>query len=289
MGLGIRSKNLLNFNFPSIVWKPLVNDVVTEADVAAIDNLAWNPLEGIKQAESSMKPEMFDEAMEEIKFEVNGSDGKLRPLIDGGDQVSLSWKNRKKFIDLIRKYRLNEFTAQCQAMRRGLATVVPQALLSIFTWRELEVAVCGRGMTIEDVAMLERLTNYSGCSASDPHIKLFWQMMREKFTEEERGKFLVYVWGRSRLPTVESDFGQTFRINDYSRSKGKPDDWFPIGHTCGFSIDFPRYTSIEMMTKRVLWAINASGEIDADGGGGGGTNYYQSSNDNEDDGEESLF
>jgi len=74
-----------------------------------------------------------------------------------------------------------------------------------------------------------------------------------------------------------------------TRSKGKPDDWFPIGHTCGFSIDFPRYTSLDMMTKRILWAINASGEIDADGGGGGGTNYYQSSNDNDDDGEESLF
>jgi len=261
--------------------------VVTEADVAAVDNLAWSPVEGVKASEN-FKPEIFDEAMADIKFEVNGSDGKLRQLVDGGDQISLTHKNRKRFVELIRKYRLNEFTPQCQAIRRGLATVVPLALLSIFTWRELEVAICGRGMTLEDVALLERLTNYGGCSASDPHIKLFWKMMRERFTEEDRGKFLAYVWGRSRLPTVESDFGQTFRINEYSRPKGKPDDWFPIGHTCGFSIEFPKYSNIDIMTKRVLWAINASGEIDADGSGGGSSGYYQSGNE-EDDGEESLF
>src|SRR4051812_12314659 len=33
--------------------------------------------------------------------------------------------------------RLEEFKPQCAAMRRGLATVVPYAVLSLFTWEEL--------------------------------------------------------------------------------------------------------------------------------------------------------
>ena len=40
--------------------------------------------------------------------------------------------------------RLSESRVQMAAVRRGLACIVPMAqLLRLFTWRELEVMVCG--------------------------------------------------------------------------------------------------------------------------------------------------
>jgi len=241
-------------------------------DVTAIDVLAFKQIDAIKQAEETCpKPELFDEIMKDVKFEVVGSDAILRPLMEGGENISLTWKNRKQFVDLLRKYRLSEFSSQCLALKRGLATVVPQSFLSIFSWRELEVQVCGRGITNAEIDLLERITTYNGCGASDAHIKMFWEMMRFRFSEEDRARFFVFTWGRSRLPTLEADYGQRFQIYMLNRNKGAPDDWYPLGHTCGFYIELPRYTNINSMTKRVLWAINNSAEIDADSSEGRGT------------------
>ena len=40
----------------------------------------------------------------------------------------------------------------------------------------------------------------------------------------------------------------------------------PIAHTCGFSIEMPKYTTLEVMVKKVMWAMQNCGSVDADGG-----------------------
>lgn len=40
---------------------------------------------------------------------------------------------------------------------------------------------------------------------------------------------------------------------------------FPLGHTCGFTFDLPRYTTDEICKTKILYAITACGEIDTDG------------------------
>eukprot|EP00468_Gymnochlora_sp_CCMP2014_P011319 CAMPEP_0167765182 /NCGR_PEP_ID=MMETSP0110_2-20121227/14520_1 /TAXON_ID=629695 /ORGANISM="Gymnochlora sp., Strain CCMP2014" /LENGTH=113 /DNA_ID=CAMNT_0007652817 /DNA_START=123 /DNA_END=464 /DNA_ORIENTATION=- len=90
-------------------------------------------------------------------------------------------------------------------------------------------------------------------------------MMKERFNEEERATFLIFVWGRSRLPTRVQDFDQKFSITGHSRSSSNPDGWFPIAHTCGFSVELPKYTNIDIMTKRIKWAMNNCQSTDADG------------------------
>jgi len=288
MGLALRTKNLISLNFPALVWKQLTNDPVTESDVTAIDSLSFQLLDTIRQLENTNPPpDLFDRKMAEIKFTAYGSDKKMRPLCEGGDNMTLTWANRHQFIALFKKFRLNEFSVQCAAIKRGLATVVPVSLLSLFSWKELEAQVCGRGITIEQVDLLEKMTSYSGCSASDAHIRLFWEMYRNRFTDEQRALWLVFVWGRSRLPLTEADFERKFTISSHSRSSANQDTLFPIGHTCGFSVEMPKYSNTESMYGKITWAINYSNEIDADGGSANMSNTLSFADD--DDGEPSLF
>lgn len=56
------------------------------------------------------------------------------------------------------KFRLNEFKRQIEAMRRGLSLIIPEGLLNILTWRELETMVCGK--PILDVELLRQNTVY---------------------------------------------------------------------------------------------------------------------------------
>lgn len=58
------------------------------------------------------------------------------------------------------RVRLHESDKQIQAMRKGLSTVVPESLLQLMTWQDLEWRVCGRPYV--DVGLLRRHTEYSG-------------------------------------------------------------------------------------------------------------------------------
>lgn len=41
----------------------------------------------------------------------------------------------------------------------------------------------------------QAVTEYSGCRKEQPHIKLFWQALRD-FTPEERSMLVKFTWGR---------------------------------------------------------------------------------------------
>ena len=92
------------------------------------------------------------------------------------------------------EFKKHEFDIQIDAMRSGMACVVPFALLGMFTWEEIQREVCGeQRMNIE---LLKKMTKYENCFASDQHIKFFWEMLSTKFNEGERSLWLKFVWGR---------------------------------------------------------------------------------------------
>lgn len=165
MGLAVRTKNVLDLDLPSIVWKALVSDTVTEEDVLAIDLLSFKILDELKKFENTggLAPELFT-ACVNSKFVVIGSDQRVYELVKGGQDIPVTWDNRKQFASALIHYRLNEFKLQCEAIRRGLATVVPFPLLSLFTWYELEIEVCGRPKM--NIDLLEQMTSYDGCTST---------------------------------------------------------------------------------------------------------------------------
>eukprot|EP00466_Bigelowiella_natans_P005441 jgi/Bigna1/39801/e_gw1.36.36.1 len=205
----------------------------------------------------------------------------MKELIPNGGNVSLQWSNRRLYTEKLREFRLHEFDEHVKAMRSGLSEVVPITYLSVFTWRELESQIAGYGMTDKQIDLLEKMTDYEGGKKDEPHIKFFWKMMRERFNNEQRVKFLVFVWGRSRLPVTAADFEKKFTIQSHHGSAANPDAFFPIAHTCFFSIELPKYTSLDIMTKKVLWAMNNCTSIDADGGPMGGRPVGNTESDDE--------
>jgi len=261
MGLSLRTRNLLNLKFPSIVWKPLVGSPVDMSDVEAIDVLSSNILKQINHPDAKSLPsELFNESMADIKFTVVDSAGKTRPLCPGGEQKSLTSENCHEYSAMVQNYRINEFRKQTAAIRQGLGKVVPLEALCLFSWKELEIMVCGRGFASEDVDLLKRNTEFSGFNQNDQMVEWFWEIMKNDFDDEQRGLYLVFAWGRSRLPSTAAEFDTKHKFH----SRGGGDDTFPMGHTCFFQTDFPRYSSKEIFRQRLLTAITMCGVIDGD-------------------------
>ena len=66
-------------------------------------------------------------------------------------------------------------------------------MLSLFTWNELELLICGK--SVIDLELLRRHTEYSGCSPSDNHINFFWNILNS-FNEDMKRKFIRFAWAQ---------------------------------------------------------------------------------------------
>ena len=267
IGIAIRTKNTLDFLFPSIIWKAFVFLKLELLDLQSIDESICKFIENIRDIHLSIDEESFYDLIFET-FSCRSSDGKMIELFPGGKSYHVNWENRELFTNLIYQYRINEFKLITDAVLKGISAIIPAySLLSYFTWQQLELRVCGHAEF--DLNLLKRHTVYVNIPPNHRIIKMFWQVL-QSFTCHEKSLFIRFVWGRSRLP-CESEFTTPFQLqgfpgNDYSlpSSNHNQDELLPVAHTCFFTVSLPSYSSSDIMRKRLLYAITTCREIDTD-------------------------
>lgn len=95
------------------------------------------------------------------------------------------------------------------------------------------------------------------------YIQFFWTVLSE-MSPVDRKRFLKFVSSRSRLPSSPHDWTMPFKIRAPSSDmKEHPDQSFPHAQTCFFSLTLPEYTTLHVMRKALLRAIECV-EMDAD-------------------------
>ena len=259
MGLSIRTRLCFELNLPSIIWKQLVGQELNKEDLEGIDLMCVKSMESVRSIdEKGITADIFQDVIFET-FTTYSSDNRQVELKPKGASLAVTFDNRYEYASLVEKYRLQEFSAQVNALKSGLSQVVPSSLLTLFTWDELETFVCGYPDI--DISLLKSVTEYNNCSQSDIHIVNFWKVF-EEFTAEEKSLFIRFTWGRSRLPTRAEYFHQKFKLQSFSKEPA--DDYLPVAHTCFFSLELPAYSSKDIMRRKLQYAIYNCQAIDAD-------------------------
>ncbi|KAE8609931.1 hypothetical protein XENTR_v10011949 [Xenopus tropicalis] len=251
MGAALRGKEFLVLALPGLVWKQLTGEEVSwSKDFPAVDSLLVKLLEMM---------ELMDEETFEFKFSGELtyttvlSDQKMVELVPGGSNISVLYKDRVEFIRMVQKARLEESKEQIGALQAGLLKVVPQAVLDLLTWQELEKRVCGDPeITVE---ALKKLTRFGDIEQTDTRVQYFWEALNN-FTNEDRSRFLRFVTGRSRLPAP---------IYIYpDRSWLGTDDSLPESSTCSSSLYLPNYASAKICEEKLRYAAYNCVAIDTD-------------------------
>jgi len=200
------------------------------------------------------------------KFSTSLSDKTKILLKENGEEIDVTFDNREEYFKLIENVRLHESDAQISVIRKGLTSVVPESILALMTWQDLEWRVCGRPHV--DVTLLRRHTEYSGISPDAPHVGYLWQTLSELGQQDLR-RFLRFAWAQERLPADDQEFIRTqtrMLVKPAAvNANVDPNSMFPQADTCFFNLTLPAYTSQVILREKLLFAINTDADsMDAD-------------------------
>jgi E3 ubiquitin-protein ligase HERC1 len=199
LGFSIRTKSAMNWHFPPVFWKQLLEQPVGLHDFDGLDTYSYQIIKDLEKHGAKLSAEEFDVAVMET-FSTHLSDGSTADLVPNGQSVAVTHANHKEFLDKMLKCRLEETSKQMDWLRAGLAFVIDPQVLSFLSWEDVELRACG-AKDIETEA-LKKISTY-GVGEDHRVIKWFWEMF-EEFTQEERRKYLKFVWGRSKIPSDTS-------------------------------------------------------------------------------------
>jgi len=258
LGIAMRTKAPLSLDIANLVWKPIVGETLNLEDLRDIDLSTAAFIEQLRSGSH------LEAVCEDLRWNATLSDGTLLEFFPGGNCTKVQPQDIDSYIAALIQARLLESEQATAALREGLTSVVPGAILRLLTPEELERKLCGAPEL--DLELLKSVTDYDDdLKESDPHIQSFWRVL-ESFSNKERQLFLRFVWARSRLPPTKKDFPQHLKIQApvAEGPRENPDSWLPKAHTCFFALSLPKYSSDEIMREKLKYAITNTTEMDAD-------------------------
>jgi hypothetical protein len=250
LGVAIRQRLYMPFALPAYVWKKLVGQTVELADLGEVDLDAATRITRIARAAAAAEAADPGTAttLAGETFTITGFDGALVELVPRGADTPVTAGEARTFARLASTHKLSEVDAQIAEMRAGLLSVIPPRVLGLCSWLELELLACGDPFV--DVEVLRAHTQYVGYSAGDRVVRNFWTVLGG-FTNDERQKFLRFVWARSRLPKAGA-WERPFKLTH----RGGGDAQLPLGHACFNQLELPAYSSEAVMRQRLLAAVH---------------------------------
>ncbi len=192
---------------------------------------------------------------------------KWHDLKPNGRNINVTDENKSEYVQLLMKYRMLGCTeAQMENLLIGFYEVIPPLLVSIFTFQEIELLLCG--LPYIDVEDWEQSTQYStrGCLKKNDNVaKWFWQIVKTEFSDEQRARLLQFSTGSANVPVGGFDELQTHSGNTcHFTIMGVPlkQKKYPGAHTCFNRLELPMYTSKKDLRQNLLVSIEMEMRLD---------------------------
>eukprot|EP01017_Pseudomicrothorax_dubius_P045945 TRINITY_DN8029_c0_g3_i1.p1 TRINITY_DN8029_c0_g3~~TRINITY_DN8029_c0_g3_i1.p1 ORF type:complete len:322 (-),score=81.09 TRINITY_DN8029_c0_g3_i1:88-1053(-) len=249
LGLAIYNSILLELNLPIVVYKKLLGQQTSLADLREIDPVLHNSLEKLLEFEGDIENSLC--LTFSVEEEVYGAIQSFE-LIPGGRETAVTQENKVSYVKSYVDWYLNKsIEKQFTPFLKGFYKVVTGNIIKIFTPRELNVLICGSQKL--DFNELERAMEYEdGFDKDSQVIKDLWAILHS-FNEEQKKKFLFFCTGTDRAP-IQGLGSLRFIVSRW----GPDSDKLPTAHTCFNHLLLPEYSSREKLREKLLTAMNYS-------------------------------
>jgi len=262
MGKAMFDRQLVNGHMVKHLYKHILGWPIQFKDLESVDEEYYNNLKQLQ----SMAERGEDLSMLCLDFtttsEIMGVKKEVE-LVPGGSDIDVTNENFPEYVEACLKYKLMDCVKpQLNELLLGFFDVIPEPLLTIFDFQELELLMCG--LPKIDMEDWQRETEYSGeydeIGPDHPTVQWFWETL-EEWDAEMKARLLQFVTGTSGVPS--RGFG-VLQGNDGNIRKftihGVPVDvcLYPRAHTCFNRIDLPLFESKEELAEKLKLAVTMS-------------------------------
>ncbi|XP_028818978.1 probable E3 ubiquitin-protein ligase HERC4 isoform X2 [Denticeps clupeoides] len=246
-GLAIYNLTIVELHFPVALYKKLLKRTPTledlkelMPDVASLQLLLDYPEDDVEQS--------F--CLNFTVTEENFGATEVFELVPNGTDIAVNNSNRLDFVNAYVDYIFNKSVAPLfNAFYAGFHKVCGGKVLELFQPNELQAMVVGN--TIYDWEELEKHTEYKGeYWAEHPTIKIFWEVFHSLPLEKKK-QFLLFLTGSDRIPILGMK-----SLALVIQPTGGGENYLPVAHTCFNLLDLPKYSSREILSEKLLQAID---------------------------------
>ena len=204
MGKAMFDGHLVKGHMVRHLYKHILGWPITFEDLELADEEYYNSLKSLLEVDN-VEDMCLDFTFTEDALGMN----KVVELIDDGANVNVTNDNLPEFLEANLKYLLMErVKPQMTELLLGFFDVVPEPLLTIFDFQELELLMCG--LPTIDIDDWMKHTNYQGYFETDGEKSKtcvwFWEIVRDELDQETRARLLQFVTGKNLVGTNNVSF-----------------------------------------------------------------------------------
>merc|ERR1711862_931736 len=182
-------------------------------------------------------------------------------LIDNGKNIDVTKDNLPEYLEACLKFRLiGRVKKQCTELLLGFFDVIPEPLLTVFDFQELELLMCG--LPKIDMEDWKENTEYMGeftfTRSRNEVVRWFWEVVEEEYDQEFKARLLQFVTGTSGVPSrgfsvLQGNDGniRKFTIHGVDLATCL----YPRAHTCFNRIDIPPFKTKKQLSEKLTMAV----------------------------------
>ncbi|GLD94206.1 hypothetical protein PINS_up002817 [Pythium insidiosum] len=254
LGKAILEEHLMTVHLALPFLKHILGVPISFSDLQFLDDEIYRSAVAVRQT-TDVEPLCLDFTV--TRLGKDGVEPVTRELVPGGADIDVTMANKSVYLDALFKYYvLDSVSEQLLSFLTALYDVVPEGLLKLFDYQELELLMCG--VPTIDVDDWRKHTDFKFFTEDLPtelelqNIQWLWEVILE-MKNEDRVRLLQFATGTSRVPAqgfkglISSD-GRVRQFN-VAFTGENPDLLFPKAHTCFNRLDLPIYSSKEQMAE----------------------------------------
>jgi len=259
MGKALFDGQLVTGHMVRHMYKHILGWPVMFEDLELPDEGYYNSLKSLLDLEN------VEDVCLDFTFTENAlGENRVVELMEGGEDVSVTNDNLPEFMEANLNYHLmDRVKPQQTELLLGFYDIIPEPLLTIFDFQELELLMCG--VPVIDIDDWMANTSYSGNFEQQGEkastVQWFWEVIREEFDQETRARLLQFVTGSSGVPSRGFSVlqGNDGGIRQFSiHGIKKEHSLYPRSHTCFNRIDLPIYSSKDELREKLRVSIVSS-------------------------------
>lgn len=258
MGKALFDRQLVAGHMVTYLYKHILGWPVSFDDLKTIDDDVYNNMMGLLDLSAQdLEYAYLDFTVTESVMGTN----RTVELVPDGESQEVTAENLPEYMEAYMKYKLiGNVQPQLTEILLGFFDVIPEPLMTIFDFQELELLMCGLPtIDIEDWKNHTLYTGeFDGTNGDNEWCDWFWEIVENDFDQETRARLLQFVTGTSGVPSGGFAVlqGNDGNVRKFTIHGVKAElCLYPHAHTCFNRIDLPTAANKEELHERLKFSI----------------------------------